>query len=153
MKKGDQIAVKFETFGEILFHHGIYGEDFEVIDFNDNGVRKMDLMKWTSGQPLFRIIYPDLKERDPDDVVKTAETHYQKQDWEEYHVFENNCEHFATWCKTNNKISPQSIIELRKSLYEKLQQILQMSAASSSAGSIILVKQKAINKKSLIKKI
>jgi len=42
---------------------------------------------------------------DPDEVIMRAKTKLGKFD---YHAFENNCEHFARWCKNNENASVQA---------------------------------------------
>ena len=123
LKQGDQLAVIFKIGDKELFHHGIYlSESCEVIDFSIEGLRKIDLFEfwqWTENQTLFRLRFPG-KECNPNAVVKEALALYnKKKKWQPYDFLKNNCEHFATWCKTKNRISQQSIHEMRKSLIEK----------------------------------
>ena len=118
------------------FHHGIYlgaEENFKVIDFGQNGVRQMDLMEFHAGQPLFRVSYPEPQCIDPCDVILEALAFfYGEFGWGEYDLFKNNCEHFATWCKTKIKMSPQASQELQQSLFSKCKQVVQVMAASSA---------------------
>ena len=42
----------------------------------------------------------------PEEVLSRA---YSKIDEVQYNIFSNNCEHFATWCKTGHHISSQVV--------------------------------------------
>jgi hypothetical protein len=109
MKQGDHVKVK--RFG--YQHHGIYIGNGHVIhytgdvwkhitgqekacirrdtleDFADN--RKIEVVHYTSCDPTEK-------------VLERARERLREQD---YALFSNNCEHFATWCKTGKKKSQQ----------------------------------------------
>jgi len=56
---------------------------------------------------LWRYEYEPDKCYDPDEVIMRAKTKLGKF---EYNALENNCEHFARWCKTNENASVQSLV-------------------------------------------
>ena len=40
-------------------------------------------------------------------MVTRALAHFEAQDWPQYDLVTNNCEHFAVWCKAGTKVSSQ----------------------------------------------
>lgn len=107
-------------------------------------VRQVDLLDFTSfgKRRLVRITYPENQCLPPDVVVKNAKELLQNRNkWGPYDALKNNCEHFATKCKTGIAISMQAIEKLRECLENPLQIITYtviVSAASvgSSSGSL-----------------
>ena len=83
----------------------------EVIDYiNQSVVRRIHLMVFTEDntRPLYRIRYTDAPERfKPSVVVERAVAHFRHQDFGQYDVITNNCEHFATDCTFGKKFSFQ----------------------------------------------
>ncbi|XWS57712.1 hypothetical protein CRYUN_Cryun09bG0197200 [Craigia yunnanensis] len=45
--------------------------------------------------------------RPPEEVVQVANNLYEKKDFDSYGLIGNNCEHFATYCKTGTRCSAQ----------------------------------------------
>lgn len=69
---------------------------------------RVNLSKLASKKKLYRIDYKE--ENTLDTVVAQAESRIGAHGLQsqEYHLFKNNCEHFATWCKTGKAYSTQS---------------------------------------------
>ena len=128
LKPGDHIYV--HRTGGLYDHHGIYigKEGCEVIHFS--GTRKSDariesctVEEFCKGSQLRLVSYNQahllhvVKRRgsshstqsDPvEDVIKRAEYYLSNPDeWENYHLLFNNCESFAVYCKTEQKVSRQ----------------------------------------------
>lgn len=72
---------------------------------------KVNLSEVASKKNLYRV---DYEEEDkcypPDEVIARAESQIGEPGLQNrrYHLFQNNCEHFATWCKTGEAFSEQS---------------------------------------------
>ncbi|MCB1188867.1 MAG: lecithin retinol acyltransferase family protein [Leptospiraceae bacterium] len=107
LKPGDHILVR--RHGILYSHHGIYIAENQVIDFSegdifDKEIKQISLQNFIKGGTL-RIrrygVYSD-----PIETIKRAKKALNEK-WK-YSVFQNNCEHFATWCVTGNKESFQS---------------------------------------------
>lgn len=110
LRPGDQVAVKGYIAGEDFYHHGIYVGD-GVIDFGagPNGkVRKVSLEEFTGGRPLERVLYSDNNCLPPSTVIENAYKYLRNPpSCGLYDIEENNCEHFATKCKTGIAYSTQ----------------------------------------------
>lgn len=90
---GNHIAVT----GRPYYHHSIFiCAEYCIVDYG--GENKKDATKNLWGEKrLVRINYPNRK---PIDVIKTAKRLKENpNEWGEYNLFKNNCEHFATYCK------------------------------------------------------
>jgi len=108
--KGDVIWV----FRFPYFHCGIYDDANSVIHFaqqeNDNKskevafVHRTSLEKFADGCPVFIIEFPSEKCFPPDEVVSRACSRLNEKG---YNLPVNNCDHFATWCKTGKHRSTQ----------------------------------------------
>ncbi len=96
----------------VYTHHGIYVGEGAVIHFTgelkdrDNAaIRRTSLAEFLSGQPasdLELVSYGDCFAGR--EVVRRAESRVGEDG---YRVFDNNCEHFARWCKTGRAKSEQ----------------------------------------------
>lgn len=85
-------------------HHGIDCGDGTVIHYTKN-YGKISHISWASfasGNTVFVREYGQCNT--PDIVVWRAESRLGE---DAYHLFDNNCEHFATWCKTGVHASEQ----------------------------------------------
>ena len=110
MAKGDHIQVR--RMGGLYSHHGIDMGDGTVIHFSGEPlnrktakVARVTEEEFLSGQPKTVIEYTSLETVfAPEDTVRLAE---ELLNTEGYHLFYNNCEHFATYCKTGKKRSRQ----------------------------------------------
>ncbi|MDX2098829.1 MAG: lecithin retinol acyltransferase family protein [Leptolyngbyaceae cyanobacterium bins.59] len=107
MAKGDQIYVirEFLNLQGVYEHHGIDCGDGTVIHYqklDEATVSRTSLDKFRSGRMVYVKNYP--VSFIPDVVVRRAESRLGEQ---QYNLLSNNCEHFATWCKTGKNDSPQ----------------------------------------------
>jgi len=68
------------------------------------------------------------------DVEKVLENAYKVKNgeisWGEFSVFENNCEHFASWCKCGEKVSKQ-VLTVKADVCKKLSSSFGTSKKSS----------------------
>lgn len=116
MAKGDHIQVR--RMGGLYYHHGIDMGDGTVIHFSGEPlnrktakVARVTETDFLSGQAKEVIEYPSGESvLPPEETVQLAEG---LLDTEGYHLFYNNCEHFASYCKTGKKRSRQ-VQSLRK---------------------------------------
>ncbi len=96
-------------FTKLMTHHGIYIGNGQVVAFSktDKALKKMvkqvSLEEFSGGQPYSVVHYEDAAP--PEVVVERALSQVGTAD---YHLIENNCEHFARWCKTGKKHSQQA---------------------------------------------
>ena len=127
MNLGDQISV-LRNLGplDLYYHHGIYvggekpivgfggldWEGFTEVGFGTD-IEKVTVDKYRHGDDdLFRVIWPPGVAKKPRNVVFIAEAFYKAYQKDpavfgKYHVTKNNCEHFASYCKTGLMISKQ----------------------------------------------
>jgi hypothetical protein len=108
--KGDVIW----TFRFPYFHCGIYEDEKSVIHFtpdeNDSKSKesavicKTSLEKFADGFPVFSIEFPNEKCFSSDEVITRARSRLNETG---YNLSFNNCDHFATWCKTGKHHSKQ----------------------------------------------
>ena len=94
-------------------HHGIYIGDNYVIEFGASSlsdmknaeIQKVTLEEFANGATIKKVrsllFFPD------EDVIKRA---ISKIGSKNYHLTQNNCEHFANWCRSGIKFSFQSDI-------------------------------------------
>jgi hypothetical protein len=99
MARGDQIYVMQPLLNlqAIYEHHGIDCGDGTVIHYRKNSdiIERTSLAEFTKGQLLYVKHYPT--SFTPDVVMHRAQSRLGE---DEYNLLFNNCEHFATWCKT-----------------------------------------------------
>lgn len=104
MAKGDHLRVC----RGVYYHHGIDCGDGHVIHYtgklgeSDGTIRKESIHEF-SETASFEIV-PYGRSKTPDDVVRAAHSRLGENG---YHLFGNNCEHFASWCKTGVAKSEQ----------------------------------------------
>ncbi|MEB3291129.1 MAG: lecithin retinol acyltransferase family protein [Leptolyngbya sp.] len=108
MARSDQIYVMRPLAGiqGVYQHHGIDYGDGTVVHYRKLGenaqVERTSLETFSWGHPVYRVYHTVA---DPDDVViARAESRLGEC---QYDLFFNNCEHFATWCKTGRHESAQ----------------------------------------------
>jgi hypothetical protein len=108
MARSDQIYVMRPLVGisGVYQHHGIDYGDGTVIHYrkmgNDAQVERTSLETFSWGQSIYPVYHAEV---DADDVViARAESRLGEC---QYDLFFNNCEHFATWCKTGRRESAQ----------------------------------------------
>ena len=135
MALGDQIYVHRELFNfeGIYQHHGIDCGDGSVIHYRKPSeiVERTSLEIFARGNPLYVINYPAGYYFIADVVVRRAESRLGEH---QYNLLFNNCEHFATWCKTGISDSKQirDFIPIASGLnaaklYQPIEQALQSS--------------------------
>lgn len=100
MGRGDHIYVNYSVYS----HHGIDCGDGTVIHYRkiNATISRTSWDEFANGKEVFlkEYIESDL----PDVVIRRAESRLGE---EVYDVGSNNCEHFATWCKTGIHLSEQ----------------------------------------------
>lgn len=106
MAKGDHIKVR--RMGVLFAHHGIDLGDGTVVHFgepkDDPMVRRTGLDQFLGGGKKRVVSYDDGKAL-PEE--KTCELALGQVGSRGYKLAANNCEHFATWCKTGKPKSFQ----------------------------------------------
>ncbi|MBR8828591.1 MAG: lecithin retinol acyltransferase family protein [Gomphosphaeria aponina SAG 52.96 = DSM 107014] len=132
MAQGDQIYV-FRDFlqGQGVYeHHGIDCGNGTVIHYRkpSETIERTSLATFTRGNKAYLRQYPVRFCFIPELVVERAESRLGEH---KYNLLFNNCEHFATWCKTgisNSKQIKDFIPALSKlntyNLYEPVKQAL-----------------------------
>lgn len=110
MARGDQIYVMrpFIGLNGLYEHHGIDCGDGTVIHYSKSPepatVRRTSMAAFAMGNPVF--VKPQPVGYIPDVVLERAERRLGEQ---RYELLSNNCEHFATWCKTGQNASQQLV--------------------------------------------
>lgn len=107
MARGDQIYVMRDlvTIPGLYEHHGIDCGDGTVIHYRKSDeaqITRTPLSHFTRGKPVFVKAQPTAFV--PDVVVQRAESRLGER---RYDLLNNNCEHFANWCKTGRHESEQ----------------------------------------------
>lgn len=108
MARGDQLYVMRPLAGmdSVYEHHGIDCGDGTVIHYSKNSgepvVSRTSLAAFAMGNPVYT--KPVAVSYIPDLVVDRAESRLGER---LYNLVTNNCEHFATWCKTGRNESQQ----------------------------------------------
>src|SRR5919202_4256550 len=102
MQPGDHIYIQCVGYT----HHGIYCGDGIAIHYTGEKLKgiisQTSVEDFASGKKISVQNYGSCDS--PDIVIARAES---KLGESEYSLFDNNCEHFATWCKTGRKRSEQ----------------------------------------------
>jgi len=102
MHKGDHIYVMRGAYA----HHGIYVGDGTVVHWDKKSkvprIARVPLEEFSRGEPVHVREYDACF--DPDTVVARALSRLGETG---YDYVANNCEHFATWCKTGQEHSQQ----------------------------------------------
>ena len=110
MARGDQIYAyrEFLTLRGVYEHHGIDCGDGTVIHYrkleNYARIERTSLAVFTQGNPIYTKQYLEGFCFIADDAIRRAESRLGE---ENYNLLFNNCEHFATWCKTGISDSKQ----------------------------------------------
>ncbi|KAL3832240.1 hypothetical protein ACJMK2_023900 [Sinanodonta woodiana] len=149
LTRGDQIAIEGNIVDEDYYHHGIYLGDGIVADFGGDGKkgtkpRTVSIAEVTGHgkRKLFRINYKFGQCLSNEEAASNAEDLVKKPNhWGSYHLLRNNCEHFATRCKTGIATSKQVIKKVHdciKSPTKLIKYILLLTVAGSrlASGSI-----------------
>ena len=141
MARGDQIYVDREFLKQdgVYKHHGIDCGDGTVIHYRKPSeiVERTSLDTFSRGNLIYVKEYTKGFCFVPEVVVERAEKRLGE---DKYNLLFNNCEHFATWCKTGINYSKQvldfipAISKLNTSqLYEPIKQALQGKDPNNSA--------------------
>lgn len=140
MALGDQVYVYREFLNQegIYEHHGIDCGDDTVIHYRKPSevIERTSMMVFARGNLIYVKEYLQGFTFIPELVVHRAKSRIGEK---QYNLLFNNCEHFATWCKTGISDSKQvrdfiPIISRIKvdSLYEPLQQAFQATDAQNA---------------------
>ena len=147
MGLGDQVYAMRELVGipGIYEHHGIDCGDNTVIHYYKRDiatVSRTPLQTFTQGGPLFT------KSQSlsflPQIVVQRAESRLGEQ---KYDLLTNNCEHFATWCKTGHHESEQLSgfgLQLDRWKLPELRQLIERTARDRSPEEAIALFHQAL---------
>ncbi|MEN9869155.1 MAG: hypothetical protein RLZZ171_138 [Cyanobacteriota bacterium] len=132
MAKGDCIYV-YRNFGQltgVYKHYGIDCGDGTVIHYRKPSevVEQTSIATFSRGNPVYVAEYGTGFGYIPDVVVERAKSRLGERD---YNLLSNNCEHFASWCKTGISDSKQirnylpaiATLDISR-LYEPIQQAL-----------------------------
>ncbi|PSB05666.1 NC domain-containing protein [Pleurocapsa sp. CCALA 161] len=140
MAKGDCIYV-YRNFGQlegVYKHYGIDCGDGTVIHYRKPSevIEQTSLLTFSRGNPVYVAEYSEGFGYIPDVVVERAKSRLGERD---YNLLSNNCEHFASWCKTGINDSKQirnylpAIATLDISqLYKPIQQALKGKDSSNN---------------------
>ncbi|MBE9222262.1 lecithin retinol acyltransferase family protein [Cyanobacterium stanieri LEGE 03274] len=108
MAKGDQLYVwrKFANLDGVYQHHGIDTGDGNIIHYRKPSevVEKTSFNTFSKGNRVYIRQYPRGFSFIPDIVIERA---FSRLGEKKYNLLFNNCEHFATWCKTGINDSKQ----------------------------------------------
>lgn len=106
MAKGDHLRVRMGTSFGITTHHGIDMGDGTIVHFSKKRLGALPVIDRTLWEDFFRNavgnaeVVPHHNPLSPDQVVAAANHCFRHSREIPYDVFESNCEHIATWCKT-----------------------------------------------------
>ena len=93
LSKGDHILVQ-----RLLYaHHGIYADKNHVYQYDDNGVNVVTLEEFAQGDTV--LVYHEGAHYTPSQIIKRAKSRLGEND---YNLFINNCQNFATWCRSGS---------------------------------------------------
>ncbi|MCU0524992.1 MAG: lecithin retinol acyltransferase family protein [Elainella sp. Prado103] len=112
MARGDQIYVMrpLMNMDGAYEHHGIDCGDGTVIHYYKGGevptITRTSFATFARGNPVYP--QPQSIAYLPEIVIQRAESRLGEQ---KYQLLTNNCEHFATWCKTGRNESPQLLTD------------------------------------------
>lgn len=108
MAKGDQLYVwrKFANLDGVYQHHGIDIGDGHIIHYRKPSeiIEKTPFNIFSRGNKVYIRQYPRGFSFIPEIVIERALSRLGEQ---KYNLLFNNCEHFATWCKTGINESKQ----------------------------------------------
>jgi len=107
MAQGDHIRVKRRGY----WHHGIDCGDGTVINYageheekRNPMVRRTSIEEFAKSATIRRVDHPEAFCHGPEAVVARAEARLGEN---RYRLLDQNCEHFAEWCKTGTRRSLQ----------------------------------------------
>ncbi len=124
-KPGDIVGIDSNFQAYPYCHYGIYIGDNKVIHYSSNGgsiqnaeIRVGDMDASFPKGKYFVLDFSGSANYSADDIIKRAQSRLGEKS---YDLINNNCEHFAVWCKTNNSESYQ-IDSLSKTQIQMLKQ-------------------------------
>ncbi len=145
--RGDQIYVirEFLNLQGVYEHHGIDYGDGSVIHYRKTNetISRTAMATFSQGKKVYVKQYQTCFI--PDVVIHRAESRLGER---EYNLLFNNCEHFATWCKTGISESQQikdvlpiiSRINVEE-LYQPIKQALQGASQANQQEALPLLNQ------------
>ena len=125
-----------------IWHHGIYS-DGKVYHFTGNDKSQATIfldsfMDFVAGRiATFIFCYPQDGCLPANDVVANARQIFATKKWPEYSLLWNNCEHFATYCKTGKGYSTQVWDEVQRILATAVGGARVLGPLGASVGSLI----------------
>ena len=90
LSKGDHIYCNRTVYS----HHGIYDGDDHVYEYNEGVIRRVSLRSFADGDNILTLNSPVCYS--PEEIIKRAQSRIGERN---YDLFQNNCEHFARWCR------------------------------------------------------
>ncbi|MBE6097972.1 MAG: hypothetical protein E7198_09280 [Schwartzia succinivorans] len=90
LRKGDHIYVNRSVYS----HHGIYDGEGFVYEYQDFFISCSSLEAFARGDGI--LVKNEKAAYSPDEIIRRAQSRFGEN---EYNLFENNCENFATWCR------------------------------------------------------
>jgi len=146
MARGDQIYTlrEFWNLHGLYEHHGIDCGDGTTIHYRkpSETIERTSLAEFAGGRTVYVKRYTT--SFIPDVVVQRAESRLGEQ---RYNLLFNNCEHFATWCKTGISVSQQvtDFLPLLATLRaDELEQPVQEALRNSDPESARVLVQRAL---------
>ncbi|KAI6657341.1 NC domain protein [Oopsacas minuta] len=105
LQPGDVIYRDNKVF-ELANHYGVYIGDEGVIHFSQDGIKLMSYDEFASGYEVSLKRYDATHPREQ--IVEVARYYLKHpEEWDDYSLVFNNCEHFASFCATGKKKSGQ----------------------------------------------
>jgi hypothetical protein len=99
MARADHIYVERDKFGVFAYtHHGIDCGNGTVIEYSEDCIRRIPIAEFSQGKTIYQEQYDYCDS--PNIVIQRAESRLGER---KYNLVFNNCEHFATWCKTGKE--------------------------------------------------
>jgi Lecithin retinol acyltransferase len=145
MGRADQIYVMREMLGIPYQHHGIDCGDGTVIHYRKVGEAEIARTSWDAfarGKPVH--LYPQSVAFIADVVIERAQSRLGER---QYDLFFNNCEHFATWCKTGRDDCQQLNqfgLQWEQMKLPQVGDLARQAAQDESPGAILQLFQQAL---------
>lgn len=149
MARGDQIYVMRELVGipGRYEHHGIDCGNGTVIHYSkakeEAEISRTPFQAFSWGNPVYTRV-PGMAVFVPEVVIERAESRLGER---RYDMFFNNCEHFASWCKTGQSESRQLSnfgLRLEQLRLPELRQLVENTAHDRSPEQAIALFEKAM---------
>lgn len=144
MARGDHIMVR--RWRGLYTHHGIDLGNGQVVHLSGEPLRMRDarvcivsMDEFLQGQPVRVMRHPG-KHRPPEEVATAALSHLGERG---YHLWQNNCEHFASYCATGERRSEQ--VTFAKKVV-KTTAAVTAGAAAAAITVIVVMRQSSAHK-------